>query len=85
MYPVGWDKNMKKIVRKRADRVKVRGVDVSCKKKGEEEVVAVALAHGQDPATLTSDKGKMSAPKKMDLFPTLKELKFKKKLPLLNF
>ena len=65
---------MKKVVRKQADRMKVRGVDVSRKKKGKEEVVAVALAHGQDPATLTSDQGKMSAPKKMDPFPTLKEL-----------
>ena len=52
----------------------VRGVDISCKKKGKEEVFAVALAHGQDPATHTLDQGKMSAPKKMDPFPTLKEL-----------
>ena len=28
-YPEGWDKNMKRSVRKRADRVTVRGVDVA--------------------------------------------------------
>ena len=60
IYPEGWDKNIKGVVRKRADRVIVRGVDVVCKKKGEEEVFAVALAHGQDPVTLTLDQGKMN-------------------------
>ena len=30
--PEGWDKNMKRSVRKRADRVKVRGVEVMYKK-----------------------------------------------------
>ena len=70
----------------------VRSVDVVYKKKSEEEVLAVALAHGQDPSTLTLDQVKMRgqlcnvpAPKRMDPFPTLKELKFKKKLPLPNF
>ena len=32
-YPEGWDKNMKRSVRKRADRVTVRGVEVVYKKK----------------------------------------------------
>ena len=31
-YPEGWDKNMKRSVRKRADRVTVRGVEVVYKK-----------------------------------------------------
>ena len=82
---------MKRVVRKRADRVIVRGVDVIYKKESN-EVFAVALAHSQDPATLTLDQGKMSkhlcnvpGPKRMDPFLTLKKLKFKKKLPLPNF
>ena len=86
-YPEGWDKNMNRV-----NRVIVRGVDVVYKKKGKEEVFGVALAHGQDPATLSVDRGKMKghlcnlpAPKRMDPFPTLQELKFKKKLPLPNF
>ena len=37
-YPEGWDKNMKRSVRKRADRVTVRGVDVVYKKKDKAEV-----------------------------------------------
>ena len=37
-YPEGWDKNMKRSVRKRADRVIMRGVEVMYKKKNKEEV-----------------------------------------------
>ena len=37
-YPEGWDKNIKRSVRKRADRVTVRGVDVAYKKKDKAEV-----------------------------------------------
>ena len=37
-YPEGWDKNMKQSVRKRADRVTVRGVEVVYKKKDKAEV-----------------------------------------------
>ena len=32
IYPEGWDKNMKRSVRKRADRVTLRGVEVVYKK-----------------------------------------------------
>ena len=37
-YPEGWDKNMKRSVRKRADRVIMRGVEVMYRKKNKEEV-----------------------------------------------
>ena len=37
-YPEGWDKNMKRSVRKRADRVIMRGVEVMYKKKNSAEV-----------------------------------------------
>ena len=37
-YPEGWDKNMKRSVRKRADRVVMRGVEVMYKKKNSDEV-----------------------------------------------
>ena len=37
-YPEGWDKNMKRSVRKRADRVIMRGVEVMYRKKSKEEV-----------------------------------------------
>ena len=37
-YPEGWDKNMKRSVRKRADRVMMRGVEVIYKKKNSNEV-----------------------------------------------
>ena len=37
-YPEGWDKNMKRSVKKRADRVIMRGVEVMYKKKNKEEV-----------------------------------------------
>ena len=37
-YPEGWDKNMKRSVRKRADRVILRGVEVMYRKKNKEEV-----------------------------------------------
>ena len=37
-YPEGWDKNMKRSVRKRADQVTVRGVEVVYKKKDKAEV-----------------------------------------------
>ena len=58
-YPEGWDKNVKRAVRKRPDRVIARGVDAAYKKKGKEEFFAVVLAHGQGPTTLTLDQGKM--------------------------
>ena len=38
IYPEGWDKNMKRSVRKRADRVTVRGVKLVYKKKDKAEV-----------------------------------------------
>ena len=86
MYPERLDMNMKRAVRKIADRVIVKRVDVIYKTKGKEEVFAVSLAHGQDPATLIFDWGKMRAMclDQREWIP-LKELKFKKKLPLLNF
>ena len=37
-YPEGWDKNMKRSVRKRADRVVMTGVEVMYKKKNSDEV-----------------------------------------------
>ena len=37
-YPEGWDKNMKRSVRKTADRVTVRGMEVVYKKKDKAEV-----------------------------------------------
>ena len=37
-YPEGWNKNIKRSVRKRADRVVMRGVEVMCRKKNKEEV-----------------------------------------------
>ena len=37
-YPKGWDKNMKRAVRKRAERVVVRGMDIVYKKKDKAEV-----------------------------------------------
>ena len=35
-YPEGWDKNIKRSVRKRADRVVMRGVEVTYRKNKEE-------------------------------------------------
>ena len=37
-YPEGWDRNMKRSVRKRADRVIMKGVEVMYKKKNSDEV-----------------------------------------------
>ena len=40
-YPEGWDKNMKRSVRKRADRVVMRGVEVMYKKEKNSEEVRI--------------------------------------------
>ena len=40
-YPDGWDKNMKRSVRKRADRVIMRGVEVMYKKKKNSDEVRI--------------------------------------------
>ena len=45
-YPEGWDKNMKQSVRKRADRVTVRGVEVVYKKdKAEVRIIQSSDEH----------------------------------------